>query len=1069
MKNFNLSALAVRERAITLFLIVAIILSGTYAFLRLGRAEDPAFTIKVLTVTAVWPGATAREMQDLVADPLEKRVRELRWYDHVETFTRPGIAVMMVSLSDKTPPADVPEEFYQARKKLGDEAPKLPAGVQGPYINDEYSDVTFALYAVEAHGMPPRALTREAEALRQRLLHVDGVKKVNILGERPERIFVQISNARLATLGIGARDIFAALQHQNTVTPAGSIDTRGPQVFIRLEGAYDDLEEIRNTPIVAGGRVFRLADIADVERGYEDPPTFLIRHDSEPALVLGVVMKDGWNGLDLGRALESEREKIAAELPAGIAFSKITDQAVNIREAVGEFMLKFFVALGVIMVVSLISLGWRVGVVVAAAVPLTLAAVFVVMYMTDRVFDRITLGALIIALGLLVDDAIIAIEMIVVKLEEGFERAKAAAYAWSHTAAPMLSGTLVTIIGFTPVGFAHSTAGEYAGNIFWIVGYALITSWFVAVAFTPYLGVKLLPDIRPVPGGRTAIYATPRYQRLRKLIARAVDHKFMVAGTVLIAFLLAGVGMGFVKSQFFPSSDRPEVLVDVQMPEGTSIEATAAAAAKVEAWVREQPEAKIVTSYIGQGAPRFFFSYNPELPDPSFAKLVVLTPDAEARDRLKLRLRERIAQGLAPEAHVRVSQLIFGPFPHYLVNFRVMGPDPAKLRAIAEEVQRVMRANPHTREVNQDWGQRTPTAHFVLDQDRLRLIGLDPNEVAQQLQFLLTGAPITQMREDIRTVGVVARSDGPDRLDPGKLGDLTLTSRDGRLVPLSQVGHVEIRSEDPILRRRDRTPTITVQSDIDDSLQPPQVSQEIWKALSPVIARLPDGYRIEMGGNIEDSGKANAALAPVFPIMIVLTLLVLVAQTRSLAAMTMVFLTAPLGLVGAVPFLLVLHQPFGFNAILGLIGLSGILMRNTLILIGQIHANEAEGLGPYDAVVEATVQRARPVILTALAAVLAFIPLTTSVFWGSMACTLIGGTAGGTVLTLVFLPALYAIWFRIRPSRASALRRTPHAKMGALRRRPTGLGLGLLDQMDEGENGVETVDRLGSGNSRRNR
>src|SRR5437868_4825911 len=465
MSRFNLSVLAVRERSITLFLIVAIILSGAYAFLRLGRAEDPTFVIKTLTVTAVWPGATARQMQDLVAEPLEKRMQELRWYDRVETFTRPGIAVMMVTLSDKTPASAVAEEFYQARKKLGDEAPKLPAGVQGPYINDEYSDVTFALYAVEAHGMPPHALTRQAEALRQRLLHVDGVKKVNILGERPERIFVQI-----------------------------------------------------------------------------------------------------WNGLDLGRALESEREKIAAELPVGIVFSKITDQAVNVREAVGEFMLKFFVALGVIMVVSLISLGWRVGVVVAAAVPLTLAAVFVVMLLTGRVFDRITLGALVIGLGLLVDDAIIAIEMMVVKLEEGFERVKAAGYAWSHTAAPMLSGTLVTIIGFTPVGFAHSTAGEYAGNIFWIVGYALIVSWLVAVVFTPYLGVKLLPDIAPVPGGHTGIYSTPRYQRLRRLIAWAVDHRFKVAGMVVAVFLLAGLGMGFVKRQFFPSSDRPEVLVEVQMP-----------------------------------------------------------------------------------------------------------------------------------------------------------------------------------------------------------------------------------------------------------------------------------------------------------------------------------------------------------------------------------------------------------------------------------------------------------------------------------------------------------------------
>jgi multidrug efflux pump subunit AcrB len=953
-------------------------------------------------------------MQNLVADPLEKRMQELRWYDHVETFTRPGIAVMMVELSDKTPPADVPEQFYQARKKLGDEAHELPQGVQGPFINDEYSDVDFALYALEAHGMPPRELTREAETLRQQLLHVAGVKKVNILGERPERIFVDISNARLATLGISARDIFAALEHQNTVTPAGSIDTSSAQVLLRVDGAYDDLQKIRDTPIAASGRVLRLGDISNVSRGYEDPPTYLIRHNGEPALVLAVVMKDGWNGLVLGRALEAERARITARLPAGISFAKITDQAVNIRSAVNEFMLKFFVALGVIMLVSLMSLGWRVGVVVATAVPLTLAAVFVVMMLTGRVFDRITLGALIISLGLLVDDAIIATEMMVVKLEEGFDRLKAAAYAWSHTAAPMLAGTLVTVIGFTPVGFARSTAGEYAGNIFWVVGFALIVSWVVAVVFTPYLGIKLLPDIKPIRGGREAIYATPRYERLRRWIRAAVDHKVIVAAAVVGAFLLAGVGMTFAKQQFFPTSDRPEVLVDVQMPEGTAIEATEAAASKVEAWLRKQPEAKIVTTYVGQGAPRFFFSYNPDLPDPSFAKIVVLTPDEAARDRLKLRLRQRIAEGLAPGAQVRASQLIFGPFPHYLVNFRVMGPDPAVLRTIAGEVAQVMRANPHTRQVNEDWGNRVPTEHIVLDQSRLQLLGLSATEVAQQLQFLLTGLPITQVREGIRTVDVVARSSGPDRLDPARLGDLTLTNRAGRLIPLSQVGHFELRPEDPILRRRDRTPTLTVQSDYDESLQPPQVSMEIQKALAPIVAKLPSGYRIEMGGNIEDSAKANSALAPVFPVMILLTLLVLVLQTRSLAGMTIVFLTAPLGLVGTVPFLLLLHQPFGFNAILGLIGLSGILMRNTLILIGQIKTNLTEGLDPYHAVVEATVQRARPVILTALAAVLAFIPLTTNVFWGSMAVTLIGGTIGGTVLTLLFFPALYAIWFRIR-------------------------------------------------------
>jgi multidrug efflux pump subunit AcrB len=1016
MSNFNLSALAVRERSITLFLIIAITVAGAYAFAKLGRAEDPPFTIKVLTVTAMWPGATAKEMQDLVAEPLEKRMQELRWYDRVETFTRPGLMLMKVQMKDQTPPAEIPEQFYQARKKLGDEALSLPTGTIGPFINDEYADVTFAVYTVQGDRMPPRQLTREAETLRQRLLHVAGVKKVDILGERPERIFVEFSYAKLATLGISARTIFDALNRQNVVTAAGSIDTNGPQVFVRVEGAYDDLQKIANTPIVAAGRVLKLSDVAEVKRGYEDPATFLIRHNGDPAMVLGVVMQDGWNGLDLGKALDAEEAKIAKTLPAGLSFNKIIDQAENIRESIGEFMLKFVVALGVVMIVSLLSLGWRVGIVVAAAVPLTLAAVFVIMLDTGRNFDRITLGALILALGLLVDDAIIAIEMMVVKLEEGYERTKAASYAWTHTAAPMLSGTLVTVIGLMPVGFARSTAGEYAGNIFWIVAFALITSWIVAVAFTPYLGVKLLPNIKPVQGGHASIYSTPNYQRFRRMVAWSVRHKFVVVGFVVVLFVLAGVGMGGVKQQFFPSSDRRELLVEVQMPEGSGIEVTSAATAKVEAWLKTQPETKNMVSFIGQGAPRFFLAYDPELPDPSFAKIVVLTPSSEARDVLKWRIRDKIAEGLAPEARVRATQFVFGPPSPYPIAFRVMGPDLMKLRDISQKVVAIMRANPHTREVNTDWTERAPSVRFSLDQDRLRLIGLSPSDVAQQLQFLLTGTTVTGVREDIRTVEVMARSSGTDRLDPSKLGNLVLQNNNGQLVPLSQIGHLEIIQEDPILKRRDRTPTITVQSDIDETMQPPPVSLEIQQALQPLIDSLPDGYRIEMGGNIEEATKANNALAPVFPLMFILTMVVIIFQVRSFAAMWLVLATAPLGLIGVVPTLLLFQQPFGFNAILGLIGLSGILMRNTLILIEQIKSNKSEGLNDYHAVVEATVQRARPVVLTAMAAVLAFIPLTTSVFWGSMAYTLIGGTAGGTFLILLFLPALYSIWFRVRPA-----------------------------------------------------
>lgn len=1026
MNGFNLSALAVRERAVTLFFILAIALAGTYAFLKLGRAEDPSFTVKVLTVTVAWPGATAQEMQELVTEPLEKRLQELRWYDRVEALMRPGLAFLTVTLRDDTPPAEVAEQFYQARKKLGDEARNLPAGALGPFINDEYSDVTFALYALRAPGMAPRLLVRQAETIRQRLLHVPGVNKVNILGERPERIFVSFSYPRLVTLGISAQDVFAALARQNAITPAGSIDANGPQVLVRLEGAYDDLQNIRDTPVVAAGRTLKLSDIAEVERGYEDPPTFLIRNQGEPTLALGVVMRTGWNGLELGTALEKETAGIATALPLGVSFSKITDQAVNITESIDEFMLKFFMALGVVLLVSLLSLGWRVGIVVAAAVPLTLAAVFVIMLETGRFFDRITLGALILGLGLLVDDAIIAIEVMVVKMEEGMDRIKAAAYAWSHTAGPMLSGTLVTIIGLMPVGFAHSSAGEYAGNIFWIVSFALIVSWLVAVAFTPYLGVKLLPAIEPIEGGHEAIYATPGYRRLRALISWAVRRKFVVAGAVVLVFAVSIVGMGKVRQQFFPVSDRPEVLVEVRLPEGTSIAVTRQAVEQVEAWLRQQPEAKIVTSYIGQGAPRFFLAMAPELPDPAFAKIVILTPDAEAREGLKLKLRQAVNEGLAPAAYLRVTQLVFGPYTPFPVEFRLRGPDATVLRGIADEALTIMRANPNTRQANQDWGRRAPTLRFVLDQDRLRLIGLSPAEAAQQLQFLLTGVTVTQVREDIRTVDIVARSAGEERLDPARLADFTLTSREGKLIPLDHIGHTEVRMEEPILKRRDRIPTITIRSDIADGLQPPEVSKELMAAFQPLIARLPAGYSLELAGSIEEAAKANVALAAVFPLMLALMLAVIMLQVRSFSATTMVMLTAPLGLVGAVPTLLLFAQPFGFNAILGLIGLAGILMRNTLILIGQIHSNEADGLDPYHAVVEATVQRARPVILTALAAVLAFIPLTHSVFWGSLAYTLIGGTAIGTVLILIFLPALYAIWFRVRvekeaPSSADSL------------------------------------------------
>lgn len=1012
-KGFNLSALAVRERGITLFLIFLISIAGIVAFFKLGRAEDPAFTVKVMTIVTAWPGATAQEMQDQVAEKIEKRMQELRWYDRTETYTRPGLAFTTLTLLDSTPPSQVQEEFYQARKKVNDEMGNLPAGVIGPLVNDEYADVTFALYSLKAKNEAQRLLVRDAETIRQQLLHVPGVKKVNIIGEQSERIYIEFSHERLATLGVNPQDVFAALNNQNVLTPAGSIETKGPQVFVRLDGAFDKLQKIRDTPITAQGRTLKLSDIATVKRGTEDPATFMIRNGGEPTLLLGVVMREGWNGLDLGKSLEKEVGSINEDLPLGISLNKVTDQAVNISSSVDEFMIKFFAALLVVMFVSFISMGWRVGVVVAMAVPLTLAIVFVVMLATGKNFDRITLGSLILALGLLVDDAIIAIEMMVVKMEEGFSRVAASAYAWSHTAAPMLSGTLVTAVGFMPNGFARSSAGEYTSNMFWIVGIALIASWIVAVVFTPYLGVKMLPDFKKIEGGHTAIYDTPRYNHFRQILERVIARKWLVAGSVIGLFVLAVGGMALVKKQFFPISDRPEVLVEVQMPYGTSITQTSAATAKVETWLSKQHEAKIVTSYIGQGAPRFYFSMGPELPDPAFAKIVVRTDNQEEREALKHRLRQAISNGLATEAQLRVTQLVFGPYSPYPVAYRVSGPDPEKLRAIAAQVHQVMNASPMMRTVNTDWGTRVPALHFTLEQDRLQAVGLTSSSVAQQLQFLLTGIPITSVREDIRTVQVIARSAGDIRLDPAKIGDFTLIGANGQRIPLAQIGKIEVRMEEPVIRRRDRVPTMTVRGDIAEGLQPPDVSTAITKQLQPVIKDLPKGYQIVEAGSIEESGKATKAMLPIFPIMLAMTLLIIILQVRSIAAMIMVFLTSPLGLIGVVPTLLLFQQPFGINALVGLIALSGILMRNTLILIGQIQQNKEAGLDPLNAVVEATVQRARPVILTALAAILAFIPLTHSVFWGTLAYTLIGGTLAGTILTLVFLPAMYSIWFKI--------------------------------------------------------
>jgi multidrug efflux pump len=1018
MKGFNLSALAVRETSVTLFLIVAITIAGLFSFFQLGRAEDPTFRVKAMTVSFAWPGATASDMQNQIADPMERRLRELQWIDHVETASRSGTTTLRVTLRDDMPPSAVEDSFYQARKKLTDEAARLPRGALGPFLNDEYGKVYFSLIAFKAPGLSDDQFIEEAERVRRIYLSVKGVAEVDLIGEQSRRIFVEFPRARLTTLGVSPQQVFAALRQENSVVPTGTLNNATMSMPIRVGSGFESLEDVRATPITVGGRSLTIGDIGQVSFGLEDPASYVVRHQGEDAVMFGIVMAKGWNGLDLGQSLVATTAQIKSELPLGMTLEPVVDQARNIAASVNEFMIKFAAALGVVLLVSFLALGWRVGIVVALAVPLTLGAVFVIMLATGRDFDRITLGALILSLGLLVDDAIIAVEMMVVKMEEGMDRISAAAFAWSSTAFPMLTGTLVTIIGFMPVAFAKSTAGEYAGNIFWIVGFALIASWFVAVFFTPYLGVKLLPNIKAEKIGHAASYATPMFNRLRKTVAWAVVRRKLVVGVSLAALVLSGASLAFVQKQFFPNSDRPEVLAELYMPAGSSLAATKATTEKVEAWLLQQPEAVSVNSFVGGGAPRFFLSLNPEAPNPAFAKLLIMTKAPADRDALRRRLQAAFDAGQFPEVRGRATQLVFGPPVPFPVRFRVLGEDRDKVRAIAEQVRDIASKEPTARNMQLEWGDRTPALQLTFDAQRLTQLGLDREAVGQQMQVLLSGFTVTQAREGTRLVDVVVRAPQSERTNPGAIGNLVLVNAMGQPIPLSQVASIKPDLESPVLGRRDRSTYINVQGDVVEGNQPPNVTAAIVKRLETLKATLPSGYRIEVSGSVEEAGKANLALAAVFPLMFLLMLTTIMLQVRSFPRMLLVFATAPLGLIGAVIALILSGQPFGFNAILGLIGIGGILMRNTLILIDQIEQDIALGLDPIQAVIESTVRRARPVVLTSLAAILAFIPLTFSSFWGQLAIVLIGGVTVGTILILLMLPAAYVLF--IKPDKAHA-------------------------------------------------
>ena len=1016
MSRFNVSAWAVAHPALVLFLIVMLGTAGLFSYRSLGRGEDPSFTIKLVVVTAMWPGATAAEMQTQVADPIEKKMQELPFIDKVTTYSKSGFTAMQVAFKDNTPARDVPQLFYQLRKKLSDIKDDLPSGLIGPSVNDEWGDVDSILYMLTADGADYAQMKKVAEAFRQRLLKVKNVTKVNLYGTQDEKIFVEFSHAKLATLGITPDQLFQSLARQNAVVPAGILETTAQRVPLRVTGALDGVKAVAETPVEANGRVFRVGDIATITHGFADPPDFQVRQKSKQAIGIGIVMAKGANILELGPNVASATADFMSAVPQGFDLEQIADQPEVVDHAVNEFVHSFVEALAIVLFVSFLALGWRTGIVVAMSVPLVLAIVFIVMNSMGLDLHRITLGALIIALGLLVDDAIIAVEMMVVKMEQGWDRVRAASFAWESTAFPMLTGTLVTAAGFLPIGFANSSVGEYAGGIFWVVAIALLASWVVAVVFTPYIGVKLLPNFKKLAPGHDPheIYETRMYRVLRRVIEWCVKRRLTVVVATAGIFVLSILAFGHVQQQFFPLSERPELFFQLRLPAGTAFGTTLESVKRAEAMLKNDNDIATYTAYVGRGSPRFWLGLNPQLPDEAFAEIVILSKDVEARERIKARLEKAVADGALSEARVRVDRFNFGPPVGFPVQFRVIGPDAKKVRDIAYRVREVMRADDKVIDPHLDWNEQAPYLKLVVDQDRVRAMGLTPQDIAQSLGMLISGVPITTVRDGIEKVAVVARAVPSERLDLAHIDDLSLYSRNGVAVPLSQIAHVEYSHEEPILWRINRDMSITVRADVVDGVQPPDATNAIWPKLQSIRDSLEPAYRLEIGGAIEESQKGNASIFVLFPLMIFVMLTLLMIQLQSISRLILVFLTAPLGIVGASLGLNVADKPFGFVALLGLIALMGMIMRNAVILVDQIESDVSHGSTRRDAIVEATVRRARPVVLTALAAILAMIPLSRSAFWGPMAITIMGGLFVATFLTLLFLPSLYALWYRKR-------------------------------------------------------
>jgi len=1043
MRRFNLSEWALGHRSLVLYAMLVIALFGVLSYTKLGQSEDPPFTFKVMVIRTVWPGATARQVEEQITDKLEKKLQEAPNVDVIRSYSKPGESQVFFQMKDSAPPAAVPETWDRVRKKIADMRHTLPAGIQGPFFNDEFGDVYGNIYALTGEGFSYADLKKYADRIRAELLRVPEVAKVDFFGEQDEKVYIELSNTRLATLGVDVQTIVNALATQNAVAPAGTFETPSDRIYLRTTGDFDAIEAIRETTIRANGRLFRLGDIARVQRGYADPPQPKMRYQGKEAFGIGVSMVKGGDIIELGANLDREVARLARELPVGLELAQVTSQPQAVQRSVNEFVRSLAEAVLIVLAVSLASLGLRTGLVVALSIPLVLAATFLLMQVFGIGLHKISLGALILALGLLVDDAIIAVEMMATKMEQGWDRLRAASFAYTSTAMPMLSGTLVTIAGFLPIATAASTTGEYTRSIFQVTTIALLASWIAAVVFVPFLGYKLLPDFAQANGQPSrlrrllarvaprlaaarhtppvshtdrerAVYETPFYRALRQLVHWCVVRRKTVIAATVALFALALFAFGFVQQQFFPASSRPELLVELRLPQGASFDATEAQAKRFEKVLGREAGIVNYVSYVGSGSPRFYLPLDQQLPNANFAQFVILTQGIADRERLRARLIKLFDedfQGL----RANITRLENGPPVGFPVQFRVSGEDIPTVRRHAERVAELMRENPHVSNVQFDWDEKSKAIKVEIDQDKVRLLGLSSQELSTFLNTSLNGLTVTYYRERDKLIDVVMRGTADERAKLSYLQDLAVPTRSGKSVPLSQIASITYAFEDGVIWRRNRLPTITVRANVYGDIQAPVVTAQIAPKLEPIRAELPPGYRLETGGAVEDAAKGQKSVAAGVPLFLVVVLTVLMLQLQSLARVVMVVLTAPLGLIGVTGFMLAFNQPFGFVAMLGTIALSGMIMRNSVILVDQIDQDIRAGHAPGAAVVEATVRRFRPITLTAAAAVLAMIPLTRSAFFGPMAVAIMGGLVVATALTVLFLPALYAAWFRVKP------------------------------------------------------